>query len=213
MNVVSRAEAREQGLKRYFTGAPCKRGHIDERFTASTRCVSCNAIICAGWKAGNKDLKDELDREYRSNNRERQKKNSSDWYSRNRDLTIERARQHAQKSPEAQAKKKREWKFRNPDSSTFHSALRRARKSAAMPAWFGELDEFVWDEAAELAILRRAATDISWAADHMIPLACKKACGLHVWNNCQVIPAYLNGRKGNKLILTEPDEWLARISK
>lgn len=39
--IITRAEAKAQGLKRFFTGEPCKRGHVAERFTSSKRCYEC----------------------------------------------------------------------------------------------------------------------------------------------------------------------------
>lgn len=39
--IITRAEARAQGLTRYFTGKPCKRGHIADRFVSSSACVAC----------------------------------------------------------------------------------------------------------------------------------------------------------------------------
>lgn len=41
MNVITRKEALEAGLKRYFTGEPCKRGHIAERGVKDWKCVVC----------------------------------------------------------------------------------------------------------------------------------------------------------------------------
>jgi hypothetical protein len=41
MNLVTRKSAKAQGLKRYFTGRPCKNGHVDERFTSVSTCLSC----------------------------------------------------------------------------------------------------------------------------------------------------------------------------
>lgn len=38
---ITRAEAKAQGLKRYFTGRACKRGHIAERQTDNGVCVDC----------------------------------------------------------------------------------------------------------------------------------------------------------------------------
>lgn len=38
---VSRSAARAERLARYFTGEPCKYGHIDQRYTSSTMCLSC----------------------------------------------------------------------------------------------------------------------------------------------------------------------------
>jgi hypothetical protein len=39
--IVSRKDAKNLGLSRYFTGKPCKYGHIDERWTAGGSCVTC----------------------------------------------------------------------------------------------------------------------------------------------------------------------------
>lgn len=43
MDIVTRAEAKVGGLNRYFTGVPCKNGHVDFRYTASGACKSCLA--------------------------------------------------------------------------------------------------------------------------------------------------------------------------
>jgi hypothetical protein len=39
--IITRAEAKAQGLTRYFTGEPCKFGHISQRNTASGGCHVC----------------------------------------------------------------------------------------------------------------------------------------------------------------------------
>ncbi|RWZ87313.1 MAG: hypothetical protein EO766_12370 [Hydrotalea sp. AMD] len=41
MDIISRKEAREQGLIRYFTGVPCKHGHMSEKLTSSATCLEC----------------------------------------------------------------------------------------------------------------------------------------------------------------------------
>jgi len=43
MELISKQEAKAQGLKRYFTGKPCKNGHVSERFTSNGHCVQCQA--------------------------------------------------------------------------------------------------------------------------------------------------------------------------
>lgn len=40
-----------------------------------------------------------------------------------------------------------------------------------------------------------------------------KERGLHVWNNIQCLPQNLNCSKQNKLIYTDPHEWLYDIPK
>lgn len=39
--MISRQEALAQGLPRYFTGVPCKHGHISERFIGNSQCYQC----------------------------------------------------------------------------------------------------------------------------------------------------------------------------
>lgn len=47
--VISREEARVAGESRYFTGLPCKKGHISPRMVNKNRCVMCRngqALAC-----------------------------------------------------------------------------------------------------------------------------------------------------------------------
>jgi 5-methylcytosine-specific restriction endonuclease McrA len=41
MQRITRKAAKAAGLKYYFTGKPCKRGHIDKRFVCSFCCMTC----------------------------------------------------------------------------------------------------------------------------------------------------------------------------
>jgi hypothetical protein len=97
------------------------------------------------------------------------------------------------------------------DYMRYHNSIRRARKRSAVPSWFGEFDKFVIAEAAKLASYRSKMTGIEWHVDHMIPLAASSASGLHVAGNIQVIPAEVNVRKRNSMILTEPLQWLGAL--
>ena len=44
MKLISRIEAKEQDLKRYFTGKPCSKGHIAERYTCKSTCIECERL-------------------------------------------------------------------------------------------------------------------------------------------------------------------------
>lgn len=50
MEVISRKDARDAGLKRFFTGNPCLHGHVVERKTSDGSCVECNRVK---WTKGN----------------------------------------------------------------------------------------------------------------------------------------------------------------
>lgn len=47
--IVSLAEAREKGLERFFTGVPCKRGHVSERSTKWRACLECQSAKHSEW--------------------------------------------------------------------------------------------------------------------------------------------------------------------
>lgn len=54
--LVSLQDARDQGLPRYFTGLPCKHGHVAERDVRYGRCQGCELvrnIERAGWRLKN----------------------------------------------------------------------------------------------------------------------------------------------------------------
>jgi ribosomal protein L37AE/L43A len=39
--IMTRSKAQQLGLKHYYTGEPCVRGHIDRRFTSIGKCMAC----------------------------------------------------------------------------------------------------------------------------------------------------------------------------
>jgi hypothetical protein len=51
-DLISRYDARQQGLKRYYTGETCPHGHDSERYVHNTICVACAQIK---FKRGNLD--------------------------------------------------------------------------------------------------------------------------------------------------------------
>lgn len=50
--IRSRDEAVKLGLKRFYTGRPCKKGHLVERFTSSGACMNCQNPLRAGGVPG-----------------------------------------------------------------------------------------------------------------------------------------------------------------
>lgn len=41
MRVINRDEAAQKGLKKFYTGRPCVRGHFSERYVSTQGCVQC----------------------------------------------------------------------------------------------------------------------------------------------------------------------------
>ena len=49
MKVISRQQAIEQKLTRYFTGEPCKHGHIAEKLLSNRTCIECQLARKLKW--------------------------------------------------------------------------------------------------------------------------------------------------------------------
>lgn len=47
----TRAEAVAAASTKYFTGAPCKSGHVAARYTINSVCIDCHAVRSARWRA------------------------------------------------------------------------------------------------------------------------------------------------------------------
>ena len=100
--IVTRDAAQEAGLKRYFEGATCKRGHIAERWVKNQQCMFCNyrtkkpgvpeswKAAKAAWKAANI----EKVRAFRRAGYQRNKVKENAWNEAWRAKNIEKRRVH-----------------------------------------------------------------------------------------------------------------------
>jgi hypothetical protein len=77
MEIIIRKEAKKLGLLRYFTGKPCRYGHVYERLTSTGRCCECNRLSC---------------REFKKQNPENTQKNDKLKYQRNRNRILANAK-------------------------------------------------------------------------------------------------------------------------
>jgi hypothetical protein len=55
--VVTRSQALALNLRRYFTGRPCKHGHLSERFTNGGACIECMRAFGAERYASNPEYR------------------------------------------------------------------------------------------------------------------------------------------------------------
>ncbi|WNL50864.1 HNH endonuclease [Xanthomonas phage Murka] len=190
--IITRAEAKAQGRKTYFTGKPCKHGHVVVR-RVNGGCVDCMRASSDKWKAADPEGQRSYASAYLAANPNRKRDSTAAWRAanpqRNRDRGIA-------------------WRAANQQKVAAYASNRRAAKLSAMPADFGEFDRFVMEEAAAACKRRESLHGEPFHVDHMIPLA---KGGLHAWHNIQVIPARLNLSKKDKLILTTPFEWVAHV--
>jgi len=156
--------------KTYFTGKPCKYGHLSERYISDSHCIACTRLKSSKYYQSNKEQKKESGKRWYVENKEYKLNKSKDHYLNNKHLYLTRV------------------------------SRRRAFIKNAYPKWMDEELEWMIKEIYHLATLRNKATGIKWHVDHIIPLQGKNVCGLHVPTNLQVIPAKENLVKHNSFI-------------
>lgn len=112
MDQISYSAAKAAGKKRYFTGQPCPRGHISERFVSSRNCVACANLHGAAWYAGRRD-----DPEFRQKRNER----SDAWKAANRTRVRATNAAWRAKNPDKIRRWNKEWRAKNPEKALHHS--------------------------------------------------------------------------------------------
>ena len=124
-------------------------------------------------------------------------KDVAEWRLKNPDC---RKKEHARVREREGYMSLAEWR----DHQKKHSIGRKASsikyfyKRRLQQVFKSEWDEFVFEEAIRLSVLREKVTGFKWHVDHIVPLNHKHACGLHVASNFQVVPASWNVKKGNR---------------
>ena len=190
----TRAEAKATGAKYYFTGEPCKHGHIAPRKTKGA-CLEC---LKDEWTKGN-ETRAEYFRAY--NQSEAGQKAKKEYYERNRTVVIEKA---FSRPPEEKRKAKLRYKQENPDLYKELVSLRRRRFRLATPKWLSAEQKMEIRLKYRLAIELSRRTGVRHAVDHIVPLQGESVCGLHVPWNLEVVTQEENLKKSNKLIDTTP---------
>jgi hypothetical protein len=187
---TTRAEAKKTGSKYYFTGQPCKHGHIAPRKTKGS-CVECLKVE---WAQANVTRTDYF-AEY--NNSEAGKEAKRGYYERNKEVVIARAQARTLESKNAYKKKH---KVENPDYYKSLTNARRRRFRDATPKWLTAEQKMEIRLKYRLAIELSRRLGIPHAVDHIIPLQGEEVCGLHVPWNMEVITQDENLKKSNKLV-------------
>jgi 5-methylcytosine-specific restriction endonuclease McrA len=188
----TRAEAKATGAKYYFTGEPCKHGHIAPRKTKGA-CIECLKVE---WSQALK-TRAEYFKEY--NKSEAGQKAKKGYYERNKDAVVAAAQARPDEAKNAYKKK---YKEANPDMYRELVSLRRRRFRDATPKWLSPEQRMEIRLKYRLAIELSRATGVRHAVDHEVPIQGEDVCGLHVPWNLRVITQEENLKKSNKHVDT-----------
>lgn len=174
METINRKEAKEKGLTHYYTGKPCKHGHIAKRRVVRGDCTEC--------------IKGSEKKHYWEDP-DRSRKTS-------RDAWVRLGRKNCKV-------KAAEYKKTFPEKNREHLKKRSNAEKRQTPHWLKEIDakliKFFYKKAQALT----AFTGIKFEVDHEIPLQGDLASGFHSPDNLRVIPACVNLAKSNKFNIEE----------
>jgi hypothetical protein len=185
----TRAEAKAAGAKYYFTGEPCKHGHVAPRKTKGA-CVEC---LKDEWIRGN-ETRAEYFREY--NERDEVKGRKNEWYVRNHTKVKAAA---ATRPAETKRRYRNTWKEANKLQVRADTKARRRKHREATPSWLTRKQKSEIRHVYQAAITMTQATGEQYVVDHIYPLRSEAVCGLHVPWNLRVMTQDENLKKSNFL--------------
>lgn len=231
MDIITRKEAMQRGLLRYFTGKPCPHGHVAERFVSSYGCVECTKehskryyhenplkynAITQEWRSKNqehlkqyrklsykknKDYYAQKGRAWRKKNADRVKEYNKLEYGANKEAHKKRALAWRTKNLSRHKRNQRRWMQENKGRVNSLIAKRKAAKMKRTPVYRCQPMIDLFYKEA-----RRISeeTGIPHHVDHIIPLQGALVSGLHTASNLQILTAIENMRKHNHF---DPDSF------
>jgi hypothetical protein len=221
--IISRDHAAAQGLKRYFTGLPCARGHVDQRTVGRDDCVTCLYERQERWRITNANKINAKSQAWYANNKEKAKETRAIWRENNHDKfradvaayqTANKDRLAAARKVWSKGAKRRQyvaayleankdrilersrmWAAKNRDKVNAKKSRRIAATIRAIPAW-ADLAKIraLYAEAKRQTLLMGLPHHV----DHIVPLRSKWVCGLHCEANLQIMVGIENQAKSNR---------------
>lgn len=160
----SKKEAKRLGFTKYFTGKPCRHGHIAPRYTVNSACVACT------FESKQKRKNSDPEKWKQITKAERERAFRKDP-SRRRKHTREFMRKWRAANPELAAKLMREWRRDNPEKSKEYSANNRAKRSNAEGRYTAEdITRLLEGQKYKCASCNKSVRK-KYHVDHIMPIA------------------------------------------
>jgi len=229
MEIITRKEAIAQGLRHFYTGEPCGRGHLSKRYLQGgcAECIKENAKRRMARIYSNPEEHEAFNVKARAKRRRQWHRHKERYNAEKRErwATDEKYRNRLKATQADYIKRteyynsgtRKQWAENNKDklaeygkrsrekhvgANKYLGRLYRVRKRAAMPPWADkEAIKKMYEKVARMNRLAGMNTPgrCAFHVDHIIPLHGENVCGLHIPANLRIMRASDNIRKGNKL--------------
>ena len=185
MDIITRKQAQEQGLTHYFTGKPCKHGHVAARYVKTRACCECAVTSAREWER-------RAPEEYTRRRKDAANKRCHERKRVRRSVDPQYRAELSSRDAAYTAKRRREC----PEAYAAHMVRSRLRKAQMDPEVLTaeEARQVITIYALRIRLTRE--TGVEYHVDHRIPLS---KGGRHHPDNLWVITAVENMRKGAKL--------------
>lgn len=216
-DLISRQYAIANGLGKYFTGKPCRKGHVAERWVAGA-CVQCvsdrkkelyqtnrDAVLAYSkvqskiYRAQNKEACLERNYAWREKNLDKVRAQEKARRLANPEKDRAKARKYYYAHKELELARQKEWRIANKGIINAHTGKRKAARLQRTPNWLTDFDKLKMECYYSIAAMLTRVNNEPWHVDHVLPLRGKTVSGLHVPSNLQVLRGVENMRKGNRL--------------
>lgn len=173
-----RTAAIAKGEKTYFTGVPCKRGHIAPRRVDSYACTECTRERSTAWAQTNPEATRAAHRKYHGSNRQKRTAARAEYYQLNRAKLLASSR---------------EWTKNNRERVRYFVRNRRARTAGKLSP---DIESTLFKKQRGCcAVCRSALKATHTHLDHIAPLA---RGGPNIDGNVQLLCKRCNQRKHAK---------------
>lgn len=211
---TKRSDAKAAGSSRYFTGAPCKHGHIAERHTGDGSCVVCRDNRSREWSIKNIEKRRAISSAWKDRNKDSLRAQSSEAYKANPEKYRAQALRSYYKYREQRIESTKAWKEKNRNHVLAYSSQYAARhkedRAASQRNRNAKQRQLGSHTAADVLKLLRlqrykcaschASVKHKYHVDHVMPLFLN---GSNTKDNLQILCATCNVRKNKK----DPIEW------
>lgn len=195
MEIITKSQARERGLNKYFTGKPCKNGHVDQRHMHNSVCMGCIRVASRNWYKKRRDHKREKSKQVYLANRTNVMARTNAYRIKHKDKYQVWVKSWAKNNPEKMYEFSKNWRKKNSHRVATWNRNNQAKRKLAVGTH--SIEDILLRLKWQHGMCAACRVDISkkYHVDHYQPLA---RGGSNYPSNLQLLCQPCNNRKHAK---------------